>query len=73
VYVPRYQLHDEVTSVVSMLESIAHGVVDTNSPDADELLKAVIVDAVFKLDAILALEQAIAAAFDGIDLTDEPF
>jgi hypothetical protein len=70
VYVPRYQLHDEVSSVVNLLETVAHGVVDTNSPDADELLKMVIVEAVFKLDAILAFEQEIAAAFDNVDPLD---
>jgi hypothetical protein len=73
VYVPRITLHDEVSSVVNILEIVAHGVVDTCSPDADDLMKAVIVEAVFKLDAILAFEEALAAAFNDLDLTDEPF
>lgn len=70
VSVSRTQLHVEVAEVVGLLETVAHGVVSANSPDADDAMKLVIIDAVFKLDAILALEQAIAAAFDNIDPTD---
>lgn len=73
--VSRSQLHGEVENIVGgLFLQLAHDVVSCNSPDADELMKAVIIDAVAKLDVILALETAIAAAFGDLDLTDDgPF
>lgn len=70
MFVPRPQLHDEVDSVLGLISTLTHGVVSVNSPDADDLMKSVLIEAAFKLDAILALEEAIAAAFEDIDPTD---
>lgn len=65
------KLHGEVTDVVYLLETVAHGIVDTNVPEYHDLMKAVIMECVFKLDAILAFEDEIQAAFNEVDLTDE--
>lgn len=70
MYVPRTQLHSETDSVVDIIAILAHGVVAANSPDADDLMKQVLVEAAFKLDAILAFEQALAEAFDNVDPLD---
>lgn len=67
----RTQLHSEVESIVgSLVTNLCHDIVAVNSPEADELMKLVILDAVAKLDVILALETAIAAAFDDVDPSD---
>lgn len=62
-------IHSEITGVFSVVESLAHAVASYNVPETTDLMKAAVVECAAKLEILLALEQAIDAAFS-VDLTD---